>query len=113
MLETNDLKGTLDFYTNVLGFTCTSSDESSGWIHLTKDTLSLMFSIPNKNVNPGGKIALSGSLYFNVENADVVWQKVAPMCKACYPPDNFEYGMREFAVYDNNGYLLQFGHEIG
>lgn len=25
--------------------------------------------------------------------------------------ENFDYGMREFAVYDNNGYLLRFGQE--
>jgi hypothetical protein len=25
---------------------------------------------------------------------------------------NFDYGMREFAVYDNNGYLLQFGTPV-
>ena len=28
-----------------------------------------------------------------------------------YPMETFGYGMREFAVYDNNGYLLQFGQE--
>ncbi len=27
-------------------------------------------------------------------------------------PKNFSYGMREIGVYDNNGYLLQFGQEI-
>jgi hypothetical protein len=32
--------------------------------------------------------------------------------KVCYPIENFEYGMREFAIYDNNGYLLQLGQEI-
>jgi hypothetical protein len=25
---------------------------------------------------------------------------------------NFFYGMREFAIRDNNGYILQFGQEI-
>jgi len=33
--------------------------------------------------------------------------------RVCYPLENFEYGMREFAIYDNNGYLLQFGQETG
>ena len=28
------------------------------------------------------------------------------------PIEDFDYGMREFAVFDNNGYLLQFGQEI-
>ena len=26
--------------------------------------------------------------------------------------EDFEHGMREFAIYDNNGYMLQFGQEI-
>jgi len=26
--------------------------------------------------------------------------------------ENIEYGMREFAVLDNNGYMLQLGQEI-
>ena len=30
-----------------------------------------------------------------------------------YPIEDFDYGMREFAIRDNNGYLLQFGQEIG
>ena len=25
--------------------------------------------------------------------------------------ETFEWGMREFAIYDNNGYVLQFGQE--
>jgi len=27
----------------------------------------------------------------------------------CYEIETFEWGMREFAIYDNNGYILQFG----
>ncbi|MGQ0540780.1 MAG: hypothetical protein ACT4O9_02875 [Blastocatellia bacterium] len=30
----------------------------------------------------------------------------------CYDIEDFPYGMREFAVYDNNGYILQFVQEI-
>jgi hypothetical protein len=32
--------------------------------------------------------------------------------KICYEPETFEWGMREFGIYDNNGYLLQFGQEM-
>jgi hypothetical protein len=32
--------------------------------------------------------------------------------KIAYPMEDFEYGMREFAIYDNNGYMLQFGAPI-
>ncbi len=30
----------------------------------------------------------------------------------CYLIENFEYGLREFAIYDNNGDPLQFGKEL-
>jgi hypothetical protein len=32
--------------------------------------------------------------------------------KICYSIENFEYGMRKFAIYNNNDYVLQFGQEI-
>jgi len=30
-----------------------------------------------------------------------------------YHIENFEYSMREFVIKDCNGYILQFGHDIG
>ena len=33
--------------------------------------------------------------------------------RICYPIETFDYGMREFAIYDdNNGYVLQFGRPL-
>ena len=32
--------------------------------------------------------------------------------QVCYPIEDFHYGMREFAIFDNNGYLLQFGQPV-
>jgi protein involved in sex pheromone biosynthesis len=32
--------------------------------------------------------------------------------KIVYETENFEYGMREFAIYDNNEYIVQFGQYI-
>ena len=40
-----------------------------------------------------------------------VWE-MPIQCQICYPPENFSYGMWEFGVYDNNGYLIQFGQGI-
>ena len=45
-------------------------------------------------------------------NVDLFWERIKDNVKICYPIENFEYGMREFGIYDNNGYLLQFGEEI-
>ena len=53
--------------------------------------------------------AFTGSLYFRVRDVDSLWSLLKDEARVCYPIENFAYGMREFAVYDNNGYLLQFG----
>ena len=47
--------------------------------------------------------AFTGSLYFRTDDVDVFWQRLKDRARVCYPIDNFEYGMREFAIYDNNG----------
>ena len=55
----------------------------------------------------------TGSLYFNVDDAASLWVSLKDVVKVGYPMEDFHYGMREFAIYDNNGYLLQFGTPLG
>ncbi len=38
--------------------------------------------------------------------------RIGDKARLCYDIETFPWGMREFAVYDNNGYILQFGEEI-
>lgn len=44
---------------------------------------------------------------FKSKNVDKIWNRVAPQVKVAYEIENFDYGMREFDCYDNNGYLIQ------
>jgi len=111
MLETKDMQATMKFYTEVLGFNCNTFSEEWGWAHFSKDEISLMFSRPNEQRNIPEPI-MSGSLYITVDDVDSVWDELKYKCSICYPIENFEYGMREFGVFDNNGYLLQFGEVI-
>ena len=39
-------------------------------------------------------------------------EAVKDKAKIVYPLEDFEWQMREFAIYDNNGYMLQFGQDI-
>ena len=111
MMSTNDLQGTVDFYVQTLGFNCIANEPDWGWARLQFDDADLMITKPNEHV-PFEKPIFTGSFYFNVDNVDEIWNEVKNNVKVCYPIENFEYGMREFAVYDNNGYLLQFGQDI-
>lgn len=111
MIWTNELKETIDFYVNILEFTCGEYKEDWGWAVLYKDEAEIMAALPNEHT-PFEKPTFTGSFYINVDHVDELWDRLKDKCKVCYEIENFEWGMREFAVFDNNGYLLQFGAEI-
>lgn len=110
VIYTTDMHGTIDFYMQKLGFTCLT-DSPETWAMLEFDAINLMVSVPNEHI-PFNQPVFTGSFYFNTDNVDEVWGKIKDAAKVCYPLEDFEYGMREFAIYDNNGYLLQFGQNI-
>ena len=110
MFWTKQLKETIEFYTKVLGFTCGAQSDDWGWAAVHRDDIEVMFAIPNEHT-PFVIPVFSGSIYINVEDVESLWLEYKDKCKICYPIETFEYGMREFAIYDNNGYLLQFGQE--
>jgi catechol 2,3-dioxygenase-like lactoylglutathione lyase family enzyme len=111
MLWTESLQETIDFYTTVLGFTADEVNDDWGWASLSKDAVGIMLTKPNAHT-PYEKTGFTGSFYFNVEDIDVAWEDLKDKARVCYGIENFEFGMREFAIYDNNGYILQFGREI-
>lgn len=114
MLETENLKQTIDFYNQLLGFACKScfpDFENPEWASLERNGIELMFSVRNAH-SVVEKATMTGSLYFNTENVDETWNELKDKVAIEYPIENFDYGMREFAIRDCNGYLLQFGQEI-
>ena len=40
---------------------------------------------------------------------DALWEKVKDRAEVIYAVGDFDYGMREFGVRDDNGYHLAFG----
>jgi uncharacterized glyoxalase superfamily protein PhnB len=109
MLWTDDLDASIAFYRDLLGFECVNHIE--GWAVLKKDAVELMLSLPNAH-EPFDKIQFTGSFYFYPDNVDALWQHLKDKAQVVYPLEDFDYGMREFAIRDNNGYILQFGQEI-
>jgi catechol 2,3-dioxygenase-like lactoylglutathione lyase family enzyme len=108
MLYTADLDATIAFYIGMLGFTCDERNDEWGWASLSRDRVALMIAKPNAHT-PFEKSAFTGSFYFNTDDVEALWSVLKDKANICYALDTFEYGMREFAVYDNNGYVLQFG----
>jgi uncharacterized glyoxalase superfamily protein PhnB len=111
MLWTENLHESVKFYKEVLGFESGELNEDSGWASLWKDDVSLMIAKPNEHT-PYEKIGFTGSFYFTTDEVDALWSELKDKAKICYGIDDFDYGIREFAIYDNNGYILQFGSEL-
>ena len=108
MLRTKDLSGTVAFWTGRLGFTCDGVSEEDGWASLSRDGVGLMIAMPNAHV-PFETAGFTGSFYFTVDDVAALWAGLKDRVEIAYPMEDFHYGMREFAIYDNNGYMLQFG----
>ncbi len=113
MLETEDLKQTIKFYTELLGFKCQGlyPEADPCWASLVKDNIEIMFTSRNAH-SAIEKPTMTGSLYLNPDNVNEAWEQLKDKVTIEYPIENFGYGMREFAIRDCNGYLIQFGQEI-
>jgi len=111
VIWTDKFNETIDFYTEMIGFTVGERNNEWGWASLYKDGVEIMLAKPNEHI-PFEKPAFTGSFYFNTDQIDEVWEHLKDKVKICYEIENFEWEMREFAIYDNNGYVLQFGQNI-
>ncbi|MFV0387747.1 MAG: VOC family protein [Pyrinomonadaceae bacterium] len=111
LIRTKYVSETIKFYTQVLCFQCLAFDEEAQWASLKRDTTELMVAAPNTHAEFHEPI-FTGSLYFQIDDVEELWNTVKDKAKICYEPDVFDWNMREFGIFDNNGYLLQFGEEI-
>ena len=111
MLETMSLHETIEFYESKLAFTCEDLDIARGWTYIKKGSVSLMFALPHAHA-PFDRPTFTGSLYLYTDQVDELWMRLKDQVNISYGIEDFEYGMREFAIYDNNGYMLQFGQSL-
>lgn len=111
MIWSAEIKETVAFYTSCLGFECLAFDEETGWASLQKNDAEIMVALPNSHME-FAKPTFTGSLYINTNDVDLLWDKLKGKAKVCYAIEDFDYGMREFAIYDNNGYIIQFGQPL-
>ena len=111
ILWVNDVRVTIDWYVTTLGFNETNYVEDWQWGQVRKDEIWIMFGKPAE-LAEHGKSEFTGSLYFNVDDVESLWQKFKDSPSVFYPLETFEWQMKEFAIKDINGYILQFGQDV-
>ena len=107
MLQTMDITRTVAWYETVLGFR-RIGQQADGWCCLDRDGVSIMF-MTNAHL---GEPHATATQYFTVDDVDALWNGIKGRCQAEWGPEDFSYGLREFAIKDPNGYLLSFGSPI-
>ena len=92
MLWTEDFPGTIEFYTEKLGFECVARMDEYPWASLRLGQAGIMFSAPNEH-EPYDKIGLTGTIYLTTDDVDVLWDKLKDNVRICYPIESFPWGM--------------------
>lgn len=111
MIWTGDLNQTVTFYVERLGFTCGEKNEEWGWASLHRDQCEVMVARPNAHAQ-FEKPVFTGSFYVRTDAVENLWEEVKDTVDVCYELETFDWGMKEFAIFDNNGYVIQFGQEM-
>jgi lactoylglutathione lyase len=115
-LMVNDVTETLDFYINVLGFVKIATVPESGkldWGMVQNGTVTFMFQ-ESKNIKTEypqlEKFQHGGGLtfYINVTNVQQVFDSVKGKVKIAKEMHKTFYGATDFAIEDNNGYIITF-----
>jgi catechol 2,3-dioxygenase-like lactoylglutathione lyase family enzyme len=109
ILTTDDMNRSVRFYVDRLGFIC--GVQTPGYSNLYRDAVRIILAAPNAHGQWKGP-NFTGQLYIGMESADEVdalWASVKDIVDVVYAVNDFDYGMHEFAIRDDNGYSLAFG----
>src|SRR5205814_5682512 len=116
MLAVADLKRTMDFYCNSLGFRCvaTFGEPEPVWCDLERDGVSIMFNAPPRECVIRDVPAKSRDyqiFYFNVDDVAGLHKQFRVRGVKASDMRVTAYCMKEFEVRDPDGYWLWFGQE--
>jgi len=106
LLKCHDVEVTKSFYQDILEFdvldgvnnTCIVEKEGGRIIFTSED---LWNGHPN----------CTGTIYFFINNVDEYYERIKDKAIIKWPPENMEYGIREFGLKDYNEYTLAFAQK--
>jgi catechol 2,3-dioxygenase-like lactoylglutathione lyase family enzyme len=105
-----DMRKTLDFYVDVLGFYQTGYypiESDPIRTEVRRDDVALIFYTESVH-GLGDRPSQSGLLYFFPESVDKLAAELSGKVPFLWGPEETELGVREFAIRDPNGYVLAF-----
>ena len=107
-LLVRDMKETLAFY-KTLGFRLTGCFPMGDptWAEVTRDSVTFQFHTEPPMGTPASPVC-SGTFYVYPESVDGLAEEYRGKVKFAWGPEVMDYGMKEFAVQDPDGYFIAF-----
>ncbi|MCI0334954.1 MAG: VOC family protein [Planctomycetes bacterium] len=110
-----DMRETLDFYIDVLGFTQTGYypiESEPIRTEVRRDDVAIILFSEGKHIDVQAPV-FSGVLYIFPESVDRLAEELNGKVEFAWGPEDTESGIREFAIRDPNGYTLVFAEPTG
>jgi len=101
------------FYTTHLGFEQTGGWDDKGdliWAEVARGDARLW--MYRDAMRPGLAPTFTGLLYLFVDDVDTEAERLKPLVKTIWGPEDMDYGLREFGFEDLNGYRLVLAKDI-
>ena len=108
-LLVRDMRETLAFYQK-LGFVltgCHPNHSRATWAEVKRDSVVLQFHTEPPDGTPPTPVC-SGTFYIYADSVAGLAQELRGKVDFAWGPEAMDYGMREFAAQDPNGYLIAF-----
>ncbi len=108
-LLVRDMRETLQFYQK-LGFVltgCHPNQSGATWAEIKRDSVVLQFHTEPPHGTPPTPVC-SGTFYIYPESVSALAEEFRGKVDFAWGPEVMDYGMREFAVQDPNGYFMAF-----
>jgi catechol 2,3-dioxygenase-like lactoylglutathione lyase family enzyme len=109
-----DMRASLDFYLGLLGFTQTGYFPIASApvrTEIRRDGVAIVLFSEGRHIEVQSP-ALSGALYLFPDNVETLADELRNKVPFAWGPEEMEYGVREFAIRDPNGYTLIFGQPV-
>src|SRR6185295_18233403 len=112
-LQVAEMHRAVQFYTHYLGFSVAWRSPGDGGgenCMLAAGPVSVLLST---SPHLGAPPHFTGTIYFDVEDVEGLWDTVSPAADVVWPIGDMEYGTREFGIRDPDGYVLAFAEQRG
>ena len=111
LMVVQDVRRSIEFYRDRLGFTLVGSAESDGkvfWCRMERDGSAVMLQQAEEEVGPAEGRGRGVSLYFVCDDAATMYAELTGRGLQLHPPSVAHYGMKQLFVPEPDGYSICF-----